>query len=70
MKFLYDVCSDYTIDNDVSDKSKDQAKTTAYKWVKGTVQGIPVLKGVHISYDELHYIKCDTDINGLNAEMH
>ena len=65
MEHLYDVCSDYSLCNKVSKKSLDESKSSKYKWIKDTFNGLPILKGIHKKYEELHYIKCDSDINKL-----
>lgn len=55
MKYLYDVCSDYSLCNEVSEKGRKESKTRAYKWI----QGNDVLFGYHIKSNELHYLKSD-----------
>lgn len=60
---LYDVCSDYSLCSKVNEQSKKQARTNAYKWIKASINGVDVLLGYHKKYDELHYVKTDSDID-------
>lgn len=60
---LYDVCSDYSLCSKVNEQSKKAARTNAYKWIKSNINGIDVLLGYHKKYDELHYVKTDSDID-------
>jgi len=63
---LYDVCNDYSLDSKVSDKSRAEAGTDAYKWVDRFVAGIPLQVGIHKKYDEIHYAKSDrADLDGM-----
>lgn len=63
---LYDVCGDYSLCDDVSDKSIAEAKTSAYKWIDRELNGVPVKLGYHKKCNELHYLKStNKNLKGL-----
>jgi hypothetical protein len=55
MKYLYDVCGDYSLCDKVSDKSRQEAESEVIRWLnRGDVDF-----GYHREFDELHYFKSD-----------
>ena len=66
MKYLYDVCGDYSLCNKVSESSLEESKTDKYKWQSASIFGVTVQLGYHKEYGELHYLKSDSsELNGM-----
>lgn len=65
---IYDVCCDYSLCDKVSDKSKQEALSDAYKWHKSYYFGVPVWYGWHKQYEELHYMRTDIDADNLSGQ--
>ena len=62
---LYDVCNDYTLDDDVSLARREKAATKEYKWMEGRWCGEKLTLGVHKGYNEIHYAKSiNPNLNG------
>jgi len=57
----YDVCNDYSLD-----LADHEPKESLYTWRKATLHGVEIEIGTHTAYDEIHYVKSDTnqDLNG------
>ena len=63
---LYDVCNDYSLDSDVSEKSRAAAASNAYYWVEREIHGIKFQLGFSKIHQELHYAKADrADLDGM-----